>query len=254
MIYYSKIQDGPVPSTVFGDTMNNLLKQVTEPLPHTTKGFLNQPSIYDRCQCGEWKKTQSKQCRKCFAWINHPPKIANEIIVEGEPCRQIPLTQGQYAIVDADLYNHLMRWAWHAMWDIRTQTYYARRIFFVDRRRILVAIEHVVLGYLPEKKDEKIIDHRNGNTLDDRRSNLRLASTTENGYNRKLLQRNNSSGYRGVCRDNQKGKWKSCIRVNTKLISLGNFDDPIEAAKARDAAALLYHGEFARLNFPQDRE
>jgi hypothetical protein len=97
--------------------------------------------------------------------------------------------------------------------------------------------------------DERFVDHRNCDSLDNRRSNLRFATRTENVRNRRK-QKNTTSQFIGVSFHKSKGKWVSEIRCNGKRIWLGRFKSELEAAKARDRAAKKYHGNFARLNFP----
>jgi len=90
------------------------------------------------------------------------------------------------------------------------------------------------------------VDHINGNGLDNRRENLRLCTNAENARNRRL-SKNNTTGYKGV--DLDANRYRAQIRVGQKFVYLGRFDDPIEAAKAYDAAAREHYGEFARTNF-----
>lgn len=88
----------------------------------------------------------------------------------------------------------------------------------------------------------KFIDHINGNKSDNRIENLRPATKTQNGYNRKLGS-DNKSGVKGVCW--QQGKWIAGIKVNGKRIHLGYFDDIAMAEKVVIDARHKYHGEFA---------
>jgi len=102
-------------------------------------------------------------------------------------------------------------------------------------------IIHVPEGY--------VIDHINGNGLDNRKANLRPATVAQNAWNSK--KRNPRSGYKGVCFDKDKGLWRAAIVCNRKRIHLGYFKDKTTAAKAYDKAAKKYHGQFASLNFPR---
>jgi hypothetical protein len=90
------------------------------------------------------------------------------------------------------------------------------------------------------------VDHINGNTLDNRRSNLRICTLGENNCNRRK-SKNSSSGYKGVFWDNHYKKWGSSIQVNNKRINLGRFDDPEKAYEAYVAASKKYHGAFGRI-------
>jgi hypothetical protein len=96
-----------------------------------------------------------------------------------------------------------------------------------------------------------LVDHRNCNSLDNRRANLRLATHQENMRNRRK-RKNTSSRFIGVTFDKQRGKWLARIIYQGKRIFLGRFDTEIEAARAYDAAVKKYHIEFARLNFPEN--
>lgn len=86
----------------------------------------------------------------------------------------------------------------------------------------------------------KLVDHINNNTLDNRRSNLRLATVSQNLQNRKGVTIHNTSGYRGVSFDKECGKYRAYIRINNKLIHLGRFDTAVEAARAASAARKKY--------------
>ena len=91
-----------------------------------------------------------------------------------------------------------------------------------------------------------IVDHINRDPLDNRRANLRSATSSQNQWN-KSMSRNNASGYRGVSWDKRKQKWVAQIAVNGHRRFLGYFADAIDAAKAYDKAASA-RGEHAVLN------
>lgn len=90
----------------------------------------------------------------------------------------------------------------------------------------------------------EIVDHRNGDKLDQRRANLRKCTNTENLRNRKR-HANNRSGYKGVYFS--KGKWRAQIRCDGEKHNLGSHASPEEAYLHYCVAAAALHGEFARL-------
>ena len=92
------------------------------------------------------------------------------------------------------------------------------------------------------------VDHINGDTLDNRRSNLRLANHQQNCVNSRSVR--GTSKYKGICWCKRESKWECKITVNGKRIFLGYHKDEIAGAKAYDKAAIEHFGEFARLNFP----
>lgn len=94
----------------------------------------------------------------------------------------IPLTQGQVALVDQSDYRWLSQWKWFARWDKRAQCFYAMRNRRVSEggKRGLVYMHRAVLNAGAVEK----VDHIHHQTLDNRRSQLRLATTSENGFNR----------------------------------------------------------------------
>lgn len=91
--------------------------------------------------------------------------------------------------------------------------------------------------------DDKVVDHINHNTLDNRKSNLRICTKYENSKNAQL-SKNNTSGTTGVYWNKLKNKWQAGIKVNYKQIHLGYFDTKEEAVEARKQAEIDYFGEY----------
>lgn len=157
----------------------------------------------------------------------------------------IPLSKGYSTIVDDADFDWLSSFTW-CVWasDSKPTKYAIRRLPAETRSRQTTESMHrlILTGV-------DMVDHRDGDGLNNQRSNLRAATRSGNAQNRRKA-RNNRSGFTGVSWDRTNRLWLAEIRVNKRHIHLGRFADPIEAAKARDVAALELHGEFAHLNFP----
>lgn len=92
-------------------------------------------------------------------------------------------------------------------------------------------------------------DHVNRNGLDNRRSNLRACTASQNNFNHGLRS-DNTSGFKGVTRVEERLPWRAQIQEHGRHHDLGNYATAEEAARVYDAAAIRLHGAFARLNFP----
>lgn len=101
--------------------------------------------------------------------------------------------------------------------------------------------------FIMNAPDNMRVDHINGITFDNRKSNLRLATNSQNSQN-KGMRKDNTTGYKGVCFDKEAKKYQASIRYNGKKIYLGKYDNPVDAALAYNEAAEKYFGEFARIN------
>lgn len=98
------------------------------------------------------------------------------------------------------------------------------------------------------KANGKIVDHKNNDGLDNRKSNLRMATDKNNSTNRRSRNKNNSSGYRNVSWSESYGKWIVQMQVNKKNTILGKFDDVHEAGKFAEEMRQKYYGEYAGKN------
>lgn len=164
---------------------------------------------------------------------------------EASDYRLIPLTQGQFAKVSAHRYEDLMQWKWYA--SRSPNGFYAiRKVRQSSTRTVSILMHRHILGL--QAGDGKEGDHANLDTLDDRDENLRVATRAQNLINRKMKR--TKSPYRGAIPYPQgsRKKWRSVINTNGKIISLGYFVTPEEAAEAYAVAARQYHGEFARFD------
>ena len=155
--------------------------------------------------------------------------------------KEIPLTKGLFALVDDEDFDRLNQWNWRAKKS--RKTFYADRHFEKDGRRTYVHMHRLIVDAPLELE----VDHKDGNGLNNQRYNLRICTQKQNRRNISV-QKNNRLGYKGVHQES-KGSFSARITVDKKLMWLGSYKNPIDAAKAYDLAATKHHGEFARTNF-----
>jgi hypothetical protein len=173
------------------------------------------------------------------------PLLAYRLLRFGYAYRKIYLDEGKWTILDPDDYYLFARFKW-CIGGYKDK-YYAVRSQIIGPEDIRIVRLHRLIMNAP---DGVLVDHINGDSLDNRRSNLRLATHSQNQYNKRKAK-NTSSRFKGVYFRKNRGKWIAYI-VAGKKIWLGSFYSEIEAARAHDQAAMKYHGEFAKLNFPQN--
>lgn len=149
---------------------------------------------------------------------------------------EIELTQGKITEVDEADLPVLAPYAWYAI--RRKRTWYAQTnspAGLMLMHRLLVGVEGVG------------VDHIDGNGLNNRRVNLRVANQTQNNANQRV-RAGGSSRFKGVSWSEERSKWVAQIAVNGKRRNLGRFLDEEEAARTYDRAALDAFGTFARTN------
>lgn len=158
----------------------------------------------------------------------------------------IPLTQGKSTQVDDEDYDWLNTYKWYALRDSKDKNkYYAIRAISVGQGNQKSIKMHRLILELTDPSMKG--DHKDGDSLNNQRYNLRVASNTQNVINSKLKP--NQTGYIGVyLSGRKKNPYRAGITVSGKYIRLGSFFSITDAAKAYDCAAKLYHGEFAKIN------
>lgn len=158
---------------------------------------------------------------------------------ESDPSiRRISLGRGLFAMVDVEDYEWLSGYKWRARPRGRN-TY----VCTMTRGR-LVYLHRLIMA----ARKGCVVDHIDGNGLNNRRSNLRVCTQRQNQAN--MGPRGGTSRFVGVYR--QGNKWGAQIACRGKRYWIGSYDDEVAAAKARDRKAFELHGEFAYLNFPED--
>ncbi len=161
---------------------------------------------------------------------------------QGDGTYLIPVTRGEYALIDADDWLLIKDYAWQLKSDSKNK--YAKTTIKVNGDKINLKMHRVILGL----SDPAIhVDHINHNGLDNRRCNIRLCNSNTNSHNTR--PRGGTSIYKGVFYQKRTGSYVSYITVNKKKLHIGCFKNEIEAAKSYDEKAKEFFGEFAYLNF-----
>ncbi len=147
---------------------------------------------------------------------------------------QLKTRSGTVFLIDDEDYSIISQYNW----------YLSSKRYLVTRSNKKEIRLHRFLMNCPPTK---IVDHINGDTLDNRKSNLRICTQQENTRNNNKLRKDKTSKYKGVSLCTY-GTWVAQIQVNKKKISLGYYTSQEDAARAYNKAAVEYHGEFAAIN------
>ncbi len=159
--------------------------------------------------------------------------------------KKIKLSQNQFALVDDDMYEELNKYKWHAQYYKPMKSFYAKRNTPMNNKGVRPRLfMHRVIMH-PRKEEH--VDHRNHNSLDNQRHNLRICTQQQNLMN-KISRANSSSKYKGVAWHKRDKIWNVSIQVNKKRTHLGYFSSEKAGALAYNKKAKELHGEFAYLN------
>lgn len=160
---------------------------------------------------------------------------------------------GKFALLDDEDYEYINKFSWICSKN-KHNFYLARQgnknDLCAGMYKKTIFMHRVILNQLKGT----IVDHIDGNGLNNQKSNLRIVTPSQNMMNRRK-NKNTASDYKGVSLNKRKlrGKpysWMSTISINNKKMTIGRYDSQIEAAKAYDKKAKELFGEFAKLNFP----
>ena len=168
--------------------------------------------------------------------------LTQDVVPPSQSYRVIPLTQGQVAIVDEADFDWLNQSKWYAKWSPNTKSFYAYR--HLNRREIPMH------SFILKPVKRRIADHWNGDTLDNRRVNLRSVTHQQNMMNRKRPV-NNTSGCIGVHRNKTTGHWCVDINYRGKPCRVGTFVNLKDAIDARRSAEAEVFGDFCRSSAPK---
>lgn len=163
----------------------------------------------------------------------------------------ISLNKGKTTIIDAEDYNKIKMYTWRTFKCKNTCYVTSDASVSGGLRKKTLLLHRLIL----DLKRGISVDHINGDGLDNRRNNLRIATKQQNGFNRnKNKERNGkkcSSKYKGVGWHTRDKLWYAQNKNNYKMIHLGYFKSEEEAARAYDRKAKELFGEYAKLNFPK---
>src|SRR3990167_10013470 len=148
--------------------------------------------------------------------------------------KKIKLTQGKYALVDAEDFDWLNQWKWHFDGNYAVRSVYLGKIDGKYRHKTIWM--HRLIN---ETLAEFETDHINKNKLDNQKNNLRIVTSQQNNFNR-AIQKNNSSGHQGISWFKRDSKWRAHIKFNRIVKHLGYFSNIKDAISARKEAELLY--------------
>lgn len=174
--------------------------------------------------------------------MNKLPRPSAERLADGS--WRMPLTKDRWTILDEQDYE----WAKRFNWQCGQRGYACRSVNLGNRNIITVYLHRLIMRV----NTSQYVDHVSGDTLDNRRINLRITNMVQNAQNRRKhsAQGGTSSQYKGVSWNSVHKKWAAYIGVNGGRKWLGMHHDEEDAARAYDVAALQHYGEYARLNFP----
>jgi hypothetical protein len=203
------------------------------------------------CDCGVRKDIRAdalvngltKSCKCMVTGIRR--RGTGEIIADGDfPYCEIPLTQGQVAKISPVYYSELSAYNWQAWWNKNTRSFYAKRNECRDGVRHTIYMHRQIVGLVGGSRNCHG-DHKNHDTLDNRRDNLRDADPDQNTWNSRDKRCGNSTGYRGVVKL-PNGKFKSYVRVGGgRRISTPQVNTAKSAHDDYLQLVKKYHGEFA---------
>ena len=161
--------------------------------------------------------------------------------------KKIPLGKsGKFALIDDDDFEKVSEYKWILSTGGYAITRYSlgKRYPYGKLKMITIRMHRFIMNL---SETDGFCDHADLDKLNNQKHNLRIASNGQNQKN-KNVQKNNKTGLKGVGFHKASGRYRATIRYNCTTINLGYFKCKKEAAIAYNKAALLYHGEFARLN------
>ena len=157
--------------------------------------------------------------------------------------KRIKISQGKYALVDDSDYESLMKFKWYARKDHLRDVYYTNKSEKVDGTWKNIPMHRVIMN----PPNGMFVDHKDGDGLNNQRSNLRVCTASQNNQNSKKAS-GKTSQYKGVSWSAYHNRWRACIEIQYRQKYIGVFRTELEAAIIWNMTARKYFGEFALLN------
>lgn len=155
--------------------------------------------------------------------------------------KKIQLSQGQFALVDDDVFEKLNVKKWYAHWNFHTKSYYAlRNARTSGGKRCSIYMHRQIVAVPPGL----MVDHSNHDSLDNQKTNLRIVTNAQNTRNRRGPNRYSKTGVRGITQSPNGKKYRAQIGVSGEIKYLGLFDTPELASATYKKANRLYYGEY----------
>lgn len=245
-----RLTDGLIKIKVKDDLTGRVFGNLTviERGPDLIQGGKRRAAWYCECSCGypdkllisgdSLKSGSTKSCG-CIHRNNYAENNIYDLTGDHGICR---MKDGHEFIFDLEDYDKIKRYTWHS--STRGYIITTRYIRGIKKHQGMM-LHRYLMGVEDIDWKECVVDHINGDIRDNRKSNLRVVSQSQNGMNSKISI-NNTSGVCGVNRMN--GRWAASITVNFEKIFLGIYDDFDDAVNARIEAEEKYFGEYSYKN------
>lgn len=157
--------------------------------------------------------------------------------------KRINLNKGSFVWVDNDDFDFLNQWEWRASYP-RGGHVYAIRSEYKTGKHVVISMHRVITNC----PDGMVVDHKDRNGLNNRKTNLRICTRSQNACNRRKNIKTSTTKYLGIYYNSKIRKWCAAVGSQGKVHNLGKFKTQKEAAKCYNEGAIKFHGEFARLN------
>lgn len=197
-------------------------------------------SVAKNSLCG--KDTRSCGClqKEKAAQTGHKNHKVNKIEISDNIIKIFFFNTNNYTIIDKEDYEKVKDYCWYERPD-----HYVLAPFTKNKRKKGYSIHARLHRLIMNAPKNKMVDHINGNPLDNRKCNLRICTSAQNSRNAKM-NCNNTSGYKGIYWVEKLHKWRAEIKINYVKKNLGVFSEITDAIDARKKAEIKYFGEYRR--------